>query len=238
MKNAYKETDMYIPVRKLLESQGFTVRGEVKGCDVAAVREDILWIVEMKLSANLTLIYQAMNRKTATDWVFVAVPRPGSGRDKNFLMLQRLLKKIEIGLITVALDSPLKHAEILLFPTGKADKSNKKAASVRKEISGRMTDTTGGTTKTVVNTAYRERAVRIACLLEAKGPMKAADLIKQGCESDAYAILRLNAFGWFNKISRGLYELSAKGWDYLKENDAAGIVSYYRMKAIVSNGKL
>ena len=231
MKPKYKETDLYNPIKKLLSDQGFTVRGEVKGCDIAAVKDDILWIIEMKLSISLKLIFQAMERQGATDWVFVAVPRPKSNRDSSFMQLQRLLKKLQIGLITVALDSPVRHAEIILFPTGRADKANNKSATLRREIAGRSTDTTGGS-KGAVNTAYRERSVCIACLLECKGNLSARELVgAYGCEKDASSILRLNYYNWFTRTAKGRYELSAVGREYLEENDAETLVIYYRMKA-------
>ena len=225
----FKESDMYEPIRNLLTQQGFTVRGEVKGCDIAAVRDDILWVVEMKLSANITLIYQAMSRQTATDWVFIAIPRPRKARDSAFLKLQKLVKKLELGLITVALDSPGKFAEIIIFPVGKDDKNNKKTKAVKREIAGRSVDSTGGTTKIKINTAYKERCVKIACLLEAKGPLSAKTLTGLGCEKDAWHILNTNV--WFSKVSKGVYGLSEVGELYLKENAAESLVAYYRMKS-------
>ena len=228
---AYKETDLYEPIRNLLAKQGFTVRGEVKGCDIAAVKDDILWIIEMKLSINLKLIFQAMERKTATDWVFVAVPRPKNARASHFNQLKRLLTKLQIGLITVSLDSPVKLAEIIQFPTGKADKTTKKAVSLRKEISGRSADTIGGS-KGIVNTAYRERCIRIACLIEAHGPMSAKILTKiYNCEKDATNILQRNFYNWYNKTAKGIYELSPAGRLYLQENAQENLTIYYRMKA-------
>jgi len=233
MKKTFKESDMYEPIKALLTSQGFIVRGEVKGCDIAAIQGETLWVVEMKLSANITLIYQAMNRQSATENVFVAVPRPKSSREGNFPSLQKLLKKLGIGLITVALDSPVKHAEILIFPdNSKKKKETKKTAAIKKEIFGRTTDSLGGTTKTAVNTAYRERCVRIACLIEAKGALSAKNLREFGCEKDAYSILRANYFGWFKKIAKGIFDITEVGLNYLKENESASLITYYRMKAL------
>ncbi|MCL1878156.1 MAG: DUF2161 family putative PD-(D/E)XK-type phosphodiesterase [Defluviitaleaceae bacterium] len=225
-----KESDMYEPIKNLLTSQGFIVRGEVKGCDVAAVRGEELWIVEMKLSANLTLIFQAMARKEAAENVFIAVPRPKSGRDKNFRSLKKLVKKLELGLITVALDSPVKLAEIITFPEG-TKRENKKSASIKKEIFGRTTDSPGGTAGAKINTAYRERSVKIACLLEAKGAQSAKSLRAMGCEGDTYTILRGNPYGWFKKIAAGIYDITDVGQNYLKQNESISLVTYYRMKA-------
>lgn len=231
MKSTYKETDLYQPIRNLLSSQGFTVRGEVKGCDIAAVKDDVLWVIEMKLSINLTLVLQAMERKTATDWVFVAIPRPRASRGGNFSAFKRLLKKLQIGLITVALDSPAKLTEIILFPSGNGEKTTKKSANIRRELAGRVSDTTGGT-KAKVNTAYRERCVRIACLLEAHGPQSAKNLVKAyGCEKDTSLILQKNFNNWYEKVARGQYTLSKTGAAYLQENATEKLIVYYRMRA-------
>jgi len=225
-----KEADMYGPIKTLLTSQGFIVRGEVKGCDIAAVRGEELWIVEMKLSANLTLIFQAMARKEAAENVFIAVPRPKSGRDKNFRALKKLAKKLELGLITVALDSPAKHAEILIFPEG-AGRENKKSAAIKKEIFGRTTDSLGGTSGKKIHTAYRERSVKIACLLESRGAQSAKSLRAMGCADDAYTILRGNPYGWFKKIAKGTYDITEIGQNYLNDNENVSLITYYRMKA-------
>ena len=228
-----KETDMYEPVKYLLESQGFLVKGEVKDCDVAAVKDDVLWVVEMKLGFNLKLVYQLIARQAATDWVYAAIPRPKSERDVNYKNAVRLLKKINCGLITVSLGGAMPpHAEIILFPNGKTNKSNKKTVSIKNEINGRTGDSAGGSAKTAINTAYRERCVRIACILEAKGAQKGSDLINRyGCERDANSILKSNFHDWYRKIGRGIYELSPKGSAYLSENSGNSVIAYYKMKA-------
>jgi len=142
-----------------------------------------------------------------------------------------VLKKCNIGLITVALDSPTKIAEIVHFPTGKDAKNNLKTRRIKKEMAGRTVDTQGGTQQKV-NTAYRERNVRIATLLEAHAPLNAPALIKTyGCEADAYTILRNNVYGWYEKIGRGTYALTDIGRAYLQENATQNLVIFYRMKA-------
>ena len=50
------ETTLYLPVKRFLENLGFTVKGEVGGCDVVALSADqppIVVIGELKLSFNL-----------------------------------------------------------------------------------------------------------------------------------------------------------------------------------------
>ena len=44
-----KETELYLPIKRLLEAQGFEVKSEVKSCDVMAVRgSEAPVIVELK----------------------------------------------------------------------------------------------------------------------------------------------------------------------------------------------
>ena len=229
MKN-HKETDMYEPIKNLLQSQGFIVRGEVKSCDIAALKGDTLWVVEMKLSANITLLYQAMERQTTANAVFIAIPQPKNSRDKNFLALQKLLSKLELGLITVALDSPLKYAEIILFPNEKK-RLNKKNAAIKNEALNRTVDTAGGLTKEKINTAYREKCIKAATMLEAFGTASPKILQAHGCEKDIANVLRANYFGWFENVERGTYAITSACRQYLDENASTPLVTYYRLLA-------
>ena len=47
-----KEADLYLPLKRFLESQGYEVKGEVQDCDVLAVRgTEALVVVELKLTS-------------------------------------------------------------------------------------------------------------------------------------------------------------------------------------------
>ena len=62
------ETALYLPVKRFLEKLGLTVKGEVGGCDVVALSGDeppIVVIGELKLSFNLELVLQAVDRAGA-----------------------------------------------------------------------------------------------------------------------------------------------------------------------------
>ena len=74
-----RESDLYAPVRDYLEGLGYEVRGEVRGCDIAAVRDGELIVVELKTGFTLELIYQAVDRQRVADGVYVAVPLPKRG---------------------------------------------------------------------------------------------------------------------------------------------------------------
>ena len=69
------ETALYLPVKRFLEKLGFTVKGEVGGCDLVALSGDdppVVVIGELKLTFNLELILQAVDRAGACDEVWLA----------------------------------------------------------------------------------------------------------------------------------------------------------------------
>ena len=62
------ESDLYAPVKALLEGQGYVVKGEVRGCDVVAVRAgEPPVIVELKRTFGLGLVLQGIDRLAASD---------------------------------------------------------------------------------------------------------------------------------------------------------------------------
>ena len=219
---------MYGPIKKLLESVGFTVKGEVKGCDIAAMRGDELWLVEMKLSMTITLLYQAMSRQSISPCVFAAIPRPKKF-DKKFMNAQRILKKLELGLIIVALDSEIPFAEIILHP-GKPHKAYKRSASVRSEIENRVGDTPGGSTKVPITTVYREQCIKVACMADRHGGEFSPKILREeyNCGKNTGMILHRNFYGWFKKVKKGLYILSDEGRDFLNNSADNPVVREYR----------
>ncbi|MFO7319365.1 MAG: hypothetical protein C0P71_006500, partial [Bacillota bacterium] len=75
-----RESRLYQPVKEFWAAQGYTVRGEVEGCDLVACRGEDVVVVELKGSMNLSLILQGLNRKAITDRVYLAVPTPKGRR--------------------------------------------------------------------------------------------------------------------------------------------------------------
>lgn len=216
------ESDLYPPIKHLLESQGFTVKGEVKGCDIAAVKDDTLWLIEIKKNFNVKLLYQAMSRLSVTPNVFVAIPRP-KRIDNNFRLAQKILKKLEIGLIIVSKAS----AEIIFPPAGNK-KNSKKATAFFEEIKGRTSDTPGGSTGTIIMSAYREECIKIACILEHHGVLPPKTLVNEHhCRKDTARILHSNFYGWFERIAHGQYALSPAGLGFLQDNRKNPLVIHY-----------
>lgn len=226
----FKETDLYAPIRAFLEEEGYQVQAEVKHCDIAAVKDGQLVVVELKKAFNLKLVYQALERQSLTEQVFVAIPRPKKGqREKAWKDMLRLLKRLELGLLTVALDSPLQTVDVVLEPSDSlAWKNRKKREQVQAELENRKTDVNvGGMTRRKIITAFREKSIRLACILEREGQVSTAALRERGME-DCVGVLSRNFDKWFQRVEKGVYTLSEKGREALENEDYAKAVAFYR----------
>lgn len=229
----FSETDLYEPIRRFLIEEGYMVQAEVKGCDIAAKKEEKLVIVELKKRFNLKLVYQAIERQTITEYVFVAIPRPQKGqREKSWKNMLRLLKRLEIGLLTVALDSPLQNVDVVLEPSDSMVwKKRKKREGMLSELDGRkISVNTGGMTRKKIMTAYREKSLELCCLLEKQGEVSCKALREMGLEEKYILILQRNVYGWFVRCAKGVYGLSEAGKWALEEKDYEQAVLYYREK--------
>jgi hypothetical protein len=227
------ETDLYKPIHDLLVQQGYTVRSEVHGCDVTAVKGDELVIIELKCSFNLTLLTQAVKRQRMADSVYVAIPRPKGGmfsegwKDNCFL-----LRRLELGLITVSFKGETPFVEIAFHPapfdTGKSKQVSKgKRRSLLNEIGRRHGDfNTGGSTRRKLMTAYKEDSIHIGCLMEKFGPLSPRRLKELGAVEKAPSILQQNFYNWFERVARGSYDLSPQGRKCLE--DYPELAEYYR----------
>ncbi len=70
------EADMYEPIRNYFVAQGYDVFGEVKHCDLTAIKGEELIIVEFKRNLSVELLIQATKRQRYTDFVYMAIPKP------------------------------------------------------------------------------------------------------------------------------------------------------------------
>ncbi|MBI4766359.1 MAG: DUF2161 domain-containing phosphodiesterase, partial [Deltaproteobacteria bacterium] len=60
-------------------------------------------------------------------------------------------------------------------------------------------------------TAYRQKAIRIARYLTENGPTKASVIARAIEESEVWAILYRNVYGWFDRLGEGVYQISPRG---------------------------
>jgi hypothetical protein len=232
-----REEDLYKPISEYLTNLGYTVKGEVKHCDIVAVKDEELLVVEMKKSLNLDLILQAALRQKLADVVYIAVPKPGRALfSKRWQDLYYLLKRLQFGLIFVSFKEGLSLVEVVFDPvpfdmSNTKKKNNKKKQELLKEFEARHGDfNTGGSTRKKLVTAYREQAIHIACCLMKYGPMSPKALRELGTdEKKTQIILKNNHYKWFEHIDDKLYGMSEKG---IREVSAYAELCDYYMKSI------
>ena len=206
-----RESDLYASVRDLLAAQGFTVRAEVHGCDVVGVRGDELVVVEMKRHLSVELLAQGVKRQRLTDVVYLAVPEPsGPAARTRLRQVLPVVRRLELGLLTV---DGAGRARIVTHPLPVARRREaRRTRALLAEAAGRSTDgNLGGATGRALLTAYREEAIHVAVVLERLGPLSPSELRRAGTGARTQSILSANHYGWFERVDRGVYRLSAAG---------------------------
>ena len=207
------ETELYQPVKEHLERCGFTVKGEVEGCDLVAVRDGRLVVVELKQSVNLTAILQCIDRKKLTDDVYLAVRAPSRRPGRRWFEVIRLCRMLSIGLIAVSIGRRGGAVEVFCEPGPYKPKADaKRRGRLLSEFERRSGDhNVGGSTKRPLVTAYREESLRVAAFLGEAG-QAAVRAVRAGTGVErAGDILQDNYYRWFERVSRGVYRLSPEG---------------------------
>jgi hypothetical protein len=211
-----RETTLYAPVKEFLESRGYEVKGEVRGCDLVARRGDEPpVVVELKLRFSLSLVLQGIDRLALTERVYLAVPRPPSRRRRSRGLapdspgIRKLCRRLGLGLMLVG----GRNVEILEEPVPYRPRPAKaRALRLKDEFDRRLGDANvGGATRVPIVTAYRQDALRCARALALSGPMRIAALRAAAGVPGAARILQRNVYGWFTRIERGTYTLSEGG---------------------------
>ncbi|MBM7066332.1 DUF2161 domain-containing phosphodiesterase [Actibacterium sp. 188UL27-1] len=214
-----RETDLYPPVKAFLEGQGYEVKSEIGAVDVMACRaDDEPVIVELKTGFALSLFHQAIARQLVADAVYIAVPR-GKGRSfaKALKDNKTLARRLGLGLITVRLADTL--VEVHCDPGPFAPRKSKpRRTRLLREFARREGDPNqGGATRVGLVTAYRQDALRCARHLADHGPSKGAVVAKATGVSSATRLMAADHYGWFERVSKGIYALTPKGVNSLTQ---------------------
>ena len=220
MTTKLKESDLYLPIKKHLESLNYKVKGEIKDCDIVAQKDDNLIIIELKLSLNITLLLQAVDRFSLADTVYIAIPKQCTLYKKQSKQVKKLIKRLGIGLMLVDMQKTSQYVEVISDPQDYTPRKNKrKQGALLKEFNNRIGDTQkGGSTRAKAGlTAYRQRCIRVAEYLSTQPTAKGAEIKKAIGEEQATSFLNSNYYGWFEKVERGVYKLSEKGEQALPE---------------------
>ncbi len=210
-----RETDLYPPLKNFLVQQGFEVKGEVNHCDAVAVRgEEPIIVVELKLSINLSVILQAVDRLQITDSVYIGVPRGTGSLKRQRKRVVKLLRMLGLGLLVIDPAAAQGRVDVVCDPGEyKPRKAKRREHRLLGEFMHRVGDPNAGGSpaRRGLMTAYRQKALAIAVYLQEHGETKAAIIGRSLSEPKARAILYDNVYGWFDRPHRGVYALSPRG---------------------------
>ena len=205
------ETALYLPVKRFLERLGFTVKGEVGGCDLVGLSKGdppVVVIGELKLVFNLELVLQAVDRAGACDevWLAARMSARGKGRESD-RRYRELCRRLGFGMLGVTASG---EVAVLVRPATAAPRRNPKKRSrlVSEHVRRKGDPTAGGSTRAPIMTAYRQQALACASAM-AFGPRKIREL-KPDIPKAPF-ILRDNFYGWFDRVDRGVYDLTDAG---------------------------
>ncbi|MEO8242722.1 MAG: DUF2161 family putative PD-(D/E)XK-type phosphodiesterase [bacterium] len=208
-----RESDLYPAVKAWLETQGYEVKSEIGHLDVLARRgEEPPVVVELKTTFSLALVLQGVERQSLFDHVYLAVPLGPKGWGPRYKDITRLCRRLGLGLMAVK-PGPDGRVEAHLDPGPYAPRKNTaKATRLLREFDRRKGDpNTGGTTGIKRMTAYRQDALLCAGHLAIHGPTKAALIAKATGVTRAATLLHDDHYGWFDRVSRGIYAVTPQG---------------------------
>ncbi len=215
------ETALYLPIKSFLEAAGYAVKGEIGGCDLVGVTDGeppVVVICELKMTFNLELILQAVDRAAASDevWIAARVSKKGKGRegDRRF---RDLCRRLGFGMLAVS-DNDV--VDIVVSPIAPMPRKNTRRRSrlVEEHRRRKGDPALGGSTRKPIMTAYRQQALACAAAIE-NGVQRPKDM--REAAPKAPQILRDNVYGWFERIDRGIYALTELGAEALKRWPAA-----------------
>ena len=213
MNNSVRETDLYDPVKRFLQNQGYTVKGEVGAVDDVACRGDEPPVlVELKTAFSLSLFHQAIERLALSDLIYIAVPhKSGKAFSKSLKRNTALCRRLGIGLLTVRLKDGFVYPHADPGPY-QPRCSNVKKQRLLKEFAKRVGDpNSGGATRQGLITAYRQDALRCLSYLAENGATKAANVAEATGVETAQRIMADNHYGWFERVKTGIYAITPDG---------------------------
>ncbi|WP_187428301.1 hypothetical protein ROLI_007240 [Roseobacter fucihabitans] len=205
--------DLYPPIKRVLEGQGYEVKAEVGAADVVALRgsEDPV-VVELKLSPSLALFYQCIARLAVTDAVYMGfVHQPGKRGQKSRKQVISMARRLGLGVMTVRFSDGFVEVHCDPGPYTPRKSLKRKAAMIR-EFARRTGDpNAGGQTRLGLVTSYRQDALRCAAHLAENGESRGAQVARAAGVPTATRLMRDNHYGWFERVSKGVYALTDEG---------------------------
>jgi hypothetical protein len=167
----------------------------------------VVVVGELKLTFNLELVLQGVERSAACDEVWLAVRVGARGGRENDRRVRKLCRLLGFGLLGVFSTG---RVEPLVEPGPWRPRPDRKRRSrlVGEHRRRRGDPAAGGATKVPIMTAYRQQALLCAALLE-NGPCRTSQV--KAAVPDGPKILLHNVYGWFDRVERGVYRLTSDG---------------------------
>lgn len=208
-----RETDLYAPIERFLQAQGYIVKGEIGAVDVVGCRGDESPVlIELKTSFSLSLFHQAIDRLAVSDVVYVAAPhKQGKVFARSLKRNIALCRRLGIGILTVRVKDGFvfPHADSGPYaPRRSAVKKNR----LLREFAKRAGDPNkGGSTRSGLITAYRQDALRCLGYLHTRGATKASIVAGATGVETARRIMADDHYGWFERVKTGIYGIAPTG---------------------------
>lgn len=231
------EKDLFIILKTHFQNQGFEVQAEVMDVDLIFYKPNFFGLVELKLGFNVTVIYQALERKKICDDVYIAVTKPKKYSVKEYHRMRNLCKLLTIGLIVI--DPITEICKVIIEPSTSQIKKTKLKKFNQKFQGLVLKNPVGGVTNQKIFTLYFQECFKAALIV------RFVDVItpKQLREFDdlkitSQKILGDNYYGWFEKVSRGKYKLSKLGLDFLVRLDDPELITFkleYENKVLIQH---
>ena len=208
-----KETELFIPVKKLLIDQGYDVKAEVKDIDIIGEKQSSYIAVELKTSFSMKLIYQAIDRQKTMDIVYIAIPKEALPKTRSqFRHMTTLLKRLELGLIVVDNHRAEVMIEVKAFDmTMSRSRYKKRKKTIINEFKLRKNHHNIAGTNGKKLTSYKEMVYQIGTYLMTHGDSQVKDIKAYTKIEKTASILQKNYHQYFQRVRRGIYQLTDKG---------------------------
>ncbi len=216
------EKDLFKPIKKYFETEGYVCDGEVKDIDMYMEKGSENLAVELKVSLDFKVVQQAALRQKVADTVYIGTFRPKNMNSTAFKDKLYLLKRLGIGLILVTKTTGAVNivsepvvSELSTFQT----RSKRKRKEISKEFKNRKTKSNvGGVNKAKLITSYRESSLLVLDGLCSLGGEASGKAVKEASGiAGSTRIMYDNYYGWFEALGKGIYKISESGYDALEE---------------------
>ena len=147
-------------------------------------------------------------------WLLYRIVKGWSALNNRRRHVVKLLRMLGLGLIVIDAANERGYVEVLLDPAEyRPRKSKSRQERLLGEFMKRVGDPNlgGSDRRTGIMTVYRQRAIAIARFLQQEPPAKASQIATTLRDPKARDILYRDVYGWFDRVSLGVYALSPRG---------------------------